>query len=98
MHAKHGVRCADRFDEFQDVLVVATHAGAILRSVIEQHYAEVAGYMFSGSHIGMMRELFADRERPFYGQATRDRPAAPRADELAEYIARPLRPRHRDRR
>jgi uncharacterized protein len=86
MHAKHGLRCAIAFDEFQDVLRAGTNADAILRSEIEGH-AGVAGYVFSGSHIGMMRELFADRRRAFFGQATPIDlpPLAP--DELAEYIA-----------
>jgi hypothetical protein len=86
MHAKHGLRCAIAFDEFQDVLRVAPNADAVIRSEIEAH-AGVAGYVFSGSHIGMMRELFADRRRAFFGQATRIDlpPLAP--DELGQYIA-----------
>jgi uncharacterized protein len=86
LHAKHGLRCAIAFDEFQDVLRVGTNADAIIRSEIEGH-AGVAGYVFSGSHIGMMRELFADRRRAFFGQATPIDlpPLAP--DELADYIA-----------
>jgi hypothetical protein len=86
VHAKHGVRSAIAFDEFQDVLRVGTNADAIIRSEIEGH-AGVAGYVFSGSHIGMMRELFAARRRAFFGQATPIDlpPLAP--DELAEYIA-----------
>jgi hypothetical protein len=86
VRAKHGLRCAIAFDEFQDVLRVGTNADAIIRSEIEGH-AGVAGYVFSGSHIGMMRELFADRGRAFFGQATPIDlpPLAP--DELAEYMA-----------
>jgi uncharacterized protein len=85
VHARHGMRCAIAFDEFQDVLRAGPNADAILRSEIEQH-AGVAGYVFSGSHIGMMRELFADRRRAFFGQASRIDlpPLAP--DELGEYI------------
>jgi uncharacterized protein len=86
VHAKHGVRCAIAFDEFQDVLRVGGNADAVIRSEIEDH-AGVAGYIFSGSHIGMMRELFADRRRAFFGQATPIDlpPLAP--DELGDYIA-----------
>jgi uncharacterized protein len=86
VHARHGVRCAIAFDEFQDVLRGAANADAVIRSEIEGH-AGVAGYVFSGSHIGMMRELFADRRRAFFGQATPIDlgPLAP--DELGEYIA-----------
>jgi len=85
VHTRHGLRCAIAFDEFQDVLRAATNADAIIRSEIEGH-AGVAGYVFSGSHIGMMRELFASRRRAFYGQATPIDlpPLAP--DELGEYI------------
>jgi uncharacterized protein len=85
LHARHGLRCAIAFDEFQDVVRVATNADAVIRSEIEAH-AGVAGYVFSGSHIGMMRELFADRRRAFFGQATPIDlpPLAP--DELGEYI------------
>jgi uncharacterized protein len=85
LHARHGMRCAIAFDEFQDVMRVATNADAVIRSEIEAH-AGVAGYIFSGSHIGMMRELFADRRRAFFGQATPIDlpPLAP--DELGEYI------------
>ena len=94
VHAKHGLRCAIAFDEFQDVLRVSPNADAVIRSEIEGH-AGVAGYVFSGSHIGMMRELFADRRRAFFGQATPIDlpPLAP--DELGEYISAGF--RHDDR-
>jgi uncharacterized protein len=86
VHAKHGLRCAIAFDEFQDVLRAGANADAVLRSEIERH-AGVAGYVFSGSHIGMMRELFADRRRAFFGQATPIDLPSLAADELAEYIS-----------
>jgi len=74
------------FDEFQAVLGAKPPLDGALRSVIEQHGTQV-GYLFSGSHPGMMRGLFADRERPFYGQA-RSVSLAPLADEdLAPFIA-----------
>lgn len=56
------------FDEFQEVLSAPTPLDGLIRSVIE-HHAGTVSYVFSGSHPGMMRALFADRERPFYGQA-----------------------------
>jgi hypothetical protein len=34
-----------------------------------QHHAQAAGYVFAGSHVGMMERLFGDRRRAFYGQA-----------------------------
>lgn len=85
LHAKHGVRCAIAFDEFQDVLRAGANADAVFRSEIEGH-AGVAGYIFSGSHVGMMRELFADRRRAFFGQATPVDLSPLAADDLAEHI------------
>lgn len=54
------------FDEFQAVLQI--QLDALVRSVI-QHHGPGVTYVFSGSHPGMMLSLFADRRRPFYGQA-----------------------------
>jgi hypothetical protein len=80
-----GERVLVCFDEFQEVLSPRTPLDGAIRSVIEQHY-EQAGYLFAGSQSGMMRALFEDRERPFYGQA-RAVPLGPLAsDDLAEYI------------
>jgi uncharacterized protein len=74
------------FDEFQAVLGAKPPLDGALRSVIEQHGTHV-GYLFSGSHPGMMRGLFADRERPFYGQA-RSVSLSPLSDEdLAGFIS-----------
>lgn len=85
LHDRHGLRCAIAFDEFQDVLRAGERADAVIRSEIEQH-GQVAGYVYAGSHPGMMRELFADRRRAFFGQATPiDLPPLP-ADELAEHV------------
>lgn len=72
-------------DEFQAVLGAASKIDATIRSEIQHH--EHVGYIFAGSHVGMMRELFADRARPFYAQAAPVAlgrlPPAP----LAEYVA-----------
>jgi hypothetical protein len=68
LHRKHDRRVFVVFDEFQDVLAAAGNADAVIRSVIEQH-DEAASYIFAGSDVGMMRELFASRRRAFYGQA-----------------------------
>jgi hypothetical protein len=86
LHERHGQRTLVVFDEFQDVLATQERADAIIRSEI-QHHGDAASYVFSGSHMGMMRELFADRRRAFYGQAASvELPPLP-ADEVAEYIA-----------
>lgn len=55
-------------DEFQDLLVADDSLDGLVRSVI-QHQGEAASYVFAGSQPSLMRLLFADRERPFYGQA-----------------------------
>lgn len=68
LHAKHGRRVLVVFDEFQGVLTAQSDADALIRAEI-QHHADVASYVFAGSHVGMMRELFGDRRRAFYAQA-----------------------------
>jgi len=63
-----GVRTLVVFDEFQDLLAAGKRLDAVIRSEIERH-GEAACYVFAGSHLGMMRELFTDKRRAFYGQA-----------------------------
>ena len=55
-------------DEFQDLLVADNALDGLVRSVI-QHHGEAAAYVFAGSQPSLMRALFSDQERPFYGQA-----------------------------
>ena len=55
-------------DEFQDLLVADDALDGLVRSVI-QHHGEAATYVFAGSQPSLMRALFSDHERPFYGQA-----------------------------
>ncbi len=73
------------FDEFQDILSTKPPLDGLIRSRLEQHEA-AASYIFAGSHPGMMNRLFADRARPFYGQAraVRLEPLPPGA--LSQYI------------
>lgn len=66
LHEKTGRRMLVVFDEFQ--VVLKAELDALIRSVI-QHQGSGVTYVFSGSHPGMMRSLFSDRKRPFYGQA-----------------------------
>jgi uncharacterized protein len=68
LHERDGTRTLVVFDEFQDILATKERADAVIRSEI-QHHGDAAGYVFAGSHVGMMRELFSDRRRAFYGQA-----------------------------
>lgn len=56
------------FDEFQDLLVADDALDGLFRSVI-QHHGEAAAYVFAGSQPSLMRALFSEYERPFYGQA-----------------------------
>jgi hypothetical protein len=56
------------FDDFQAVLTAHDNVDAIIRSEI-QHHADTASYIFAGSQVGMMQQLFADRRRAFYAQA-----------------------------
>lgn len=71
------------FDEFQ--VVLQAELDAVIRSVIQHHGGGVT-YVFSGSHPGMMRSLFADRRRPFYGQAAPLELGRLPRDALATYI------------
>lgn len=65
---RSGTRTLVVFDEFQDVLATKERADAVIRSEI-QHHGDAASYVFAGSQLGMMRELFADKRRAFFGQA-----------------------------
>jgi hypothetical protein len=56
------------FDEFQDLLVADDDLDGLFRSVI-QHHDQAAAYVFAGSQPSLMRALFSEYERPFYGQA-----------------------------
>jgi hypothetical protein len=85
MMAKTGSPTLVVFDEFQDVLLTKPPLDGLIRSRLEQHEAE-ASYVFAGSHPGMMRRLFGDRTRPFYGQARAVRLGPLPDDALGEYV------------
>ena len=74
------------FDEFQDILRTKPPLDGLIRSRLEQHETD-ASYIFAGSHPGMMRRLFGDRARPFYGQSRAVRIGPLPEDALGEYIA-----------
>lgn len=86
LHEKHGTRTLVIFDEFQDILATKERADAVIRSEI-QHHGDAASYVFAGSHVGMMRELFADRRRAFYGQAGPIDLPPLRPDDAAEHLS-----------
>ena len=68
LHEADGGLTVVCLDEFQDLLVADDSLDGLVRSVI-QHHDEAAAYVFAGSQPSLMRVLFSDRERPFYGQA-----------------------------
>lgn len=68
LHQADGALTVICLDEFQDLLVADDSLDGLVRSVI-QHHGGAAAYVFAGSQPSLMRALFADRERPFYGQA-----------------------------
>jgi uncharacterized protein len=65
LQERHGRQCAIAFDEFQDVVRVSDALAGTMRSELEQH-GGAAGYIFSGSHPGLMRDLFSDRRHAFF--------------------------------
>lgn len=83
---KSGRRTLVVFDEFQAVLTARSDCDEVIRSAI-QHHGDAASYIFAGSEVGMMRELFASRHRAFYRQAGHVdlRPLEP--DDVADYIS-----------
>jgi hypothetical protein len=54
-------------DEFPGIDRVDGAAG-LLRTKLQAHVQEI-GLIFAGSHTSLMRAMFSDVERPFYGQA-----------------------------
>lgn len=68
LHDADGELTVICLDEFQDLLVADDALDGLVRSVV-QHHGEAAAYVFAGSQPSMMRALFSDQERPFYGQA-----------------------------
>jgi len=86
LHERQGTRTLVVFDEFQDLLAAGDRVDAVIRSEI-QHHGDAASYVFAGSHVGMMRELFADRRRAFYGQAAPVELPPLLAEDVATYVA-----------
>lgn len=80
-----GVRTLVLFDEFQDLLALREGLDGLVRSRI-QHHGDAASYVFAGSRTSLLRELFADRERPLYGQAQPVELHPLPEDELATYV------------
>src|SRR5205085_10184726 len=85
LHDLDGEMTVVCFDEFQDLLIADDALDGLFRSVI-QHHGAAAAYVFAGSQPSLMRALFSEYERPFYGQARPlDLPPLP-VEEAAEDI------------
>ena len=68
LHEADGELTVVCLDEFQDLLTAGATLDGLVRSVI-QHHGRAAAYVYAGSAPSLMRALFADRERPLFGQA-----------------------------
>ncbi len=86
IHERSGRPCVIAFDEFQEVVRVDPALPGVFRSELERHRT-AAAYVFSGSHPGLMRELFADRRHAFFAQAAPVTLGPLPADALADFIA-----------
>lgn len=83
---RSGRQCVIAFDEFQEVVRIGPELPGAFRSELETH-GRAAGYIFSGSHPGMMRELFADRRHAFFSQAAPVELGPLMPDALADFLA-----------
>jgi hypothetical protein len=90
-----GRRCVVAFDEFQEVVRIGSALPGVFRSELETH-GQAAGYIFSGSHPGLMRALFGDRRHAFFAQAAPVALGALPPDALAEHITERFRRDRRD--
>lgn len=68
LHEADGGLTVVCLDEFQDLLTADDKLDGLVRSVLQHHRAGAA-YVYAGSAPSLMRALFADRERPLFGQA-----------------------------
>ena len=68
LYERTGTRTVVIYDEFQELLRAGDDLDRLFRSHI-QHHGEAASYVFAGSHPGLMEQLLATRNRPFFDQA-----------------------------
>lgn len=85
LQERTGRQCAIAFDEFQEVFRIDPSLPGVFRSELETH-GDATGYIFSGSHPGLMRDLFSDRRHAFFGQAAPVELGPLGAEDLAEHI------------
>jgi hypothetical protein len=87
LHEADGGLTVVCLDEFQDLLTADLALDGLVRSVI-QHHGRAAAYVYAGSAPSLMRELFADRERPLFGQARPlELPPLPAAETVEDVLA-----------
>jgi hypothetical protein len=87
MHEADGGLTVVCLDEFQDLLTADDKLDGLVRSVI-QHHSTGAAYVYAGSAPSLMRALFADRERPLFGQARPlDLPPLPADEAVGDVLA-----------
>jgi uncharacterized protein len=87
LHEADGGLTVVCLDEFQDLLTADVTLDGLVRSVI-QHHGRAAAYIFAGSAPSLMRALFAERERPLFGQARPlELPPLPAAETLEDVLA-----------
>ena len=87
LHESDGGLTVVCLDEFQDLVSADTTLDGLMRSVI-QHHGRAAAYVYAGSAPSLMRALFADRERPLFGQARPlDLPPLPTAETVEDVVS-----------
>jgi uncharacterized protein len=95
IHDRAGRQCVIAFDEFQEVVRIDSALPGVFRSELETH-GRAAGYVFSGSHPGLMRDLFSDRRHAFFAQSAPVELGPLRPDDLAGFISACFADRNRD--
>ena len=85
IHERTGALCVIAFDEFQEVMRIDPALPGVFRAELETH-GTAAAYVFSGSHPGLMRDMFADRRHAFFAQAAPIELGPLRPDDLAEFV------------
>lgn len=85
INERTGKMCLVAFDEFQEVARINAALPGVFRSELEGH-GQAAAYIFSGSHPGLLRELFSDRRHAFFAQAAPVELGPLPPDELTEYL------------
>jgi len=86
LHEADGGLTVVCLDEFQDLVSADASLDGLVRAVI-QHHGSAAAYVYAGSAPSLMRALFADRERPLFGQARPlELPPLPSAETVEDVV------------